>query len=240
MPYKGKRVAVVMPAYNAEKTLKECYDAIPKEWVDDVILVDDGSRDRTVELARTLPIHVHVHPKNRGYGGNQKSCYRIARERGADIAVMVHPDHQYDPRLIPQMLERMSEDGADAVFGSRMVIRRNARKGGMPLWKFLANIALTNIGNLALGTKLTEFHSGFRAYDLRALADIDIEANSDDFVFDTQIIIQLANAGKTFTEIPIHTKYFDEASQIGFIPSCKYGLGILHNLLLYRTGLRKF
>jgi glycosyltransferase involved in cell wall biosynthesis len=240
MPYHGKKVAVVMPAYNAEKTLIECYEAIPKDWVDDIILVDDLSRDRTVEVAKSLPIHVHVHERNRGYGGNQKSCYRIAKERGADIAVMVHPDHQYDPRFIPEMIRMMADDGALAVFGSRMMIRKNALRGGMPRWKYLANIFLTRLGNTALGTALTEFHSGFRAYDTSVFDRIDIERNSDDFVFDTQIIIQLADRGIPIREIPISTRYFDEASQIGLIPSCRYGLGILRNLFLYRTRLRRF
>jgi glycosyltransferase involved in cell wall biosynthesis len=240
MPYKGKTIAVVMPAYNAEKTLAACYGALPQGWFDDVILVDDGSRDRTVDVARSLPIHVHVHPKNRGYGGNQKTCYRLARERGADIAVMVHPDHQYDPSFIPEMIRMMVDGGARAVFGSRMMVRENAKAGGMPGWKYAANIGLTAVGNLALGTRLTEFHSGFRAYDTSVFDEIDIERNSDDFVFDTQIIIQLADRGIAIREIPISTRYFPEASQIGFKRSCEYGLGILKNLALYKTGLRKF
>jgi glycosyltransferase involved in cell wall biosynthesis len=241
MPYKGRKIAVVMPAYRAEKTLKACFEAIPKEWADLTILVDDASADRTVEVARSLPIdHVEAHPKNRGYGGNQKTCYRLAREMGADIAVMVHPDHQYDPKFIPEMIRLMVDGGADAVFGSRMMVKRNALAGGMPKWKFAANIALTQIGNLALGTRLTEFHSGFRAYDLRVFDDIDIERNSDDFIFDTQIIIQLVEHGKRIREIPISTRYFDEASQIRLGPSIKYGCGILKNLFLYRTGLRKY
>lgn len=240
MPYKGKRIAVVMPAYNAERTLIECYEALPAGWFDDVILVDDCSRDRTVEVAKTLPIFVHAHPKNRGYGGNQKTCYRLARERGADIAVMIHPDHQYSPKYMPDMIRLMVDEGARAVFGSRMIHPENARKGGMPWWKFAANVALTKIGNLALGTKLTEFHSGLRAYDMSVFDEIDIERNSDDFVFDTQIIIQLADRKIAMREVPIMTRYFEGASMIGFWPSCKYGLGILKNLFLYKTGLRKF
>jgi glycosyltransferase involved in cell wall biosynthesis len=240
MPYKGKKIAVVMPAYNAEKTLVECYEALPEGWFDDVILVDDCSGDKTVDVAKTLPIHVHVHPKNRGYGGNQKSCYRLARERGADIAVMIHPDHQYSPEYIPPMVEKIVDGEARAVFGSRMIHPENARKGGMPWWKFVANIGLTRIGNLALGTKLTEFHSGLRAYDMKVFDEIDIERNSDNFVFDTQIIIQLADKKMKFGEVPIMTKYFEGASMIGFWPSCEYGLGILKNLFLYKTGLRKY
>lgn len=240
MPYKGRKVVVVMPAYNAEKTLVECYEALPKEWVDEVVLVDDRSADRTVEVARTLPITVEVHPKNRGYGGNQKTCYRLAMERGADVAVMVHPDHQYDPKFIPEMIRAMVDGGYPAVFGSRMKVRKNALAGGMPKWKYVCNIALTKIGNVALGTDLTEFHSGFRAYSKEVFDTIDIGRNSDNFVFDTQIIIQLVDKGMRMKEIPISTRYFDEASKIGFWPSVRYGVGILKNLFLYRTGLRKF
>jgi glycosyltransferase involved in cell wall biosynthesis len=240
MPYKGKKIAVVMPAYNAEKTLVACYKDLPEGWFDDVILVDDASRDRTATLARTLPIHVHVHPKNRGYGGNQKTCYRLARERGADVAVMIHPDHQYDPSYIPVMVKRIVDDGDRAVFGSRMAKRGDALRGGMPPWKYVANIALTAVGNAVLGTRLTEFHSGLRAYDMSVFDVIDIERNSDDFVFDTQIIIQLADRKLKIGEVPIQTRYFKEASQIGLGPSTRYGLGILKNLFLYKTGLRKY
>lgn len=240
MPYKGKKIAVVMPAYNAEKTLAACYEALPKEWFDVAILVDDGSRDRTVEVARSLPIVVHVHPKNRGYGGNQKTCYRLAKEHGADIAVMVHPDHQYDPKFIPEMIKAMVDDGYRAVFGSRMMVRKNALAGGMPKWKYVANIALTDVGNAVLGTGLTEFHSGFRAYDLSLFDDIDLERYSDDFIFDTQIIIGIASRKVPIKEVPITTRYFPEASQIRLGPSIKYGMGILKNLFLYRTGLRKY
>lgn len=240
MPYKGKKIAVVMPAYNAEKTLRACYEAVPKDWADAVILVDDASRDKTVEVARTLPITVEVHPKNRGYGGNQKTCYRLALAAGADIAVMVHPDHQYDPTMVPDLVRKMVDGGYHAVFGSRMMVRQNALAGGMPKWKYFFNIMLTKIGNLSLGTKLTEFHSGFRAYDRWVFEQIDIEKNSDDFVFDTQIIIQLASRKIPIAEIPIATRYFDEASQIGLLPSIKYGLGILQNIFLYKTGLRKY
>jgi glycosyltransferase involved in cell wall biosynthesis len=238
--YKGKKIAVVMPAYKAEKTVVATYEALPKDWIDDVILVDDASPDRTVSVARTLPIFVHVHPKNRGYGGNQKTCYRLARERGADIVVMVHPDHQYDPSFIPEMVKLMVDGGARAVFGSRMMIRAGALKGGMPKWKYVANIALTWIGNAALGLTLTEFHSGFRAYETSIFKEIDIEKNSDDFIFDTQIIIQLVDRKIPIREIPISTRYFPEASQISLRRSIEYGFGILKNLFLYKTGLRKF
>jgi glycosyltransferase involved in cell wall biosynthesis len=240
MPYNGKKIAVVMPAYNAAKTLRACFEALPKGWVDDVILVDDRSKDDTVAVANTLPIHVHVHPVNRGYGGNQKTCYRLARERGADVAVMVHPDHQYDPKFIPDMIRGIVDDGHDAVFGSRMMVRGGALAGGMPWWKFIANIALTNVANFTLDTALTEFHSGFRAYDVRVFDEFDIERNSDDFVFDTQIIIQMADREKRIKEIPITTRYFPEASQISLRRSIEYGCGILKHLFLYRTGLRRY
>lgn len=231
---------MVMPAYNAEKTLQACFEALPKEWIDSVILVDDASSDRTFEIAKTMPILAFRHEKNRGYGGNQKTCYKLAKELGADVAVMVHPDHQYDPRFIPDMIRGVVDEGFLAVFGSRMMHRSGARQGGMPFWKFVPNIILTEIGNRVLGTQLTEFHSGFRAYSTKVFNLFDIELNSEDFVFDTQIIIQLADQGIKIKEIPISTKYFPEASQIGVMPSIKYGLSILQNLFLYKTGLRKF
>lgn len=209
-------------------------------WFDDVILVDDCSQDRTVEVARTLPIRVQVHSENRGYGGNQKTCYRLARKHGADIAVMIHPDHQYSPEYIPEMVRLIVDGGARAVFGSRMIHPENAWKGGMPWWKFAANKALTWFGNAMLGTELTEFHSGLRAYDMSVFDEFDIEKNSDNFVFDTQIIIQLADRKMKMREIPIQTRYFEDASMIGFWASSRYGLGFLKYCLLYRLGLRKF
>lgn len=229
-----------MPAFNAEKTLLQTYNDLPLDLVDDIILVDDASTDGTAALAQTLPIEVVVHPKNRGYGGNQKTCYKTALGRGADVVVMVHPDHQYDPTLVPELVKKMVDENYLAVFGSRMAHPKDALAGGMPIWKFIANVVLTKIGNLFLGLSLTEFHSGFRAYHRKALEQIDIEKNSDDFVFDTQIIIQLAAHGIKIAEIPIKTRYFDEASQIGLMKSIKYGLAILQNVLAYRLGLRKF
>lgn len=240
MAFQARRIAVVMPAYNAAKTLERTYHDVPKDIVDDIILVDDASRDETVAVARALPIHVVVHKENRGYGGNQKTCYREAVARGAEIVVMVHPDHQYDPKAVRQLVETMVANDRLAVFGSRMVRRRDALKGGMPWWKFFFNIVLTKIGNLLLGTRLTEFHSGFRAYDARVFSMVDIEKNSDDFVFDTQIIIQLASQGIAIDEVPIETRYFDEASQISFRRSVVYGWGVLWNSLAYRLGLKKF
>jgi len=232
VPPKSK-VAVVMPAYNAERTLERTHADIPAGAVDDVILVDDASRDRTVEIARGMGLHVVVHPENRGYGANQKTCYRTALERGAEVVVMVHPDHQYDPRVIPDLLETLRREECDAVFGSRMLGGRPIQ-GGMPKWKYLGNILLTAIENATFLIYLTEYHSGFRAYTRRYLDAIDFEANSDGFVFDTEIIAQGMAKGLTIREIPIETRYFDEASQIAFGPSVRYGFAILKTMLLYK------
>jgi glycosyltransferase involved in cell wall biosynthesis len=227
------KVAVVMPAYNAEKTLARTHADIPKEWVDDIILVDDASRDRTVEEARRLGLHVVVHGKNRGYGGNQKTCYQTALARGAEIVVMVHPDHQYDPTIIPLLIGPLLAGECDAVFGSRMLGGRPLQ-GGMPKWKYLGNILLTAIENATFLIYLTEYHSGFRAYSRKYLDAIRLEANSDGFVFDTEIIAQGMARGLKIREIPIETRYFDEASQIRFGASVRYGLAILKTMLLYK------
>jgi glycosyltransferase involved in cell wall biosynthesis len=227
------RIAVVMPAYNAERTLERTYADVPKAHVDDIILVDDGSKDRTVEIARRLGIHVVVHPRNRGYGGNQKTCYRTAIERGADVVVMVHPDHQYDPTVIPHLLAALEDGRFDAAFGSRMLGGRPIQ-GGMPKWKFLGNILLTAIENGTFLIYLTEYHSGFRAYTRQYLETVNLEANSDGFVFDTEIIAQGMAKGLRICEIPIETRYFDEASQIAFGPSVRYGLAILKTMVLYK------
>jgi glycosyltransferase involved in cell wall biosynthesis len=228
-----RRVAVVMPAYNAEKTLARTYADIPKGSVDDVILVDDASRDRTVEEARRLGLHVVVHARNRGYGGNQKTCYRTALERGADIVVMVHPDHQYDPTVIPHLIAPLLKGECDAVFGSRM-LGGQPLQGGMPKWKYLGNIFLTAVENATFLIYLTEYHSGFRAYSRLYLESVRLEANSDGFVFDTEIIAQGMARGLKIREIPIETRYFNEASQIAFGPSVAYGLAILKTMLLYK------
>ena len=228
----NKKIIVVLPAYNAEKTLKITLDAIPPNIIDDIILVDDASQDNTVEIGKNLGLKTYVHPKNLGYGGNQKTCYKEALKLGADIAVMVHPDFQYDPVFIPDMIRPIANGECDAVFGSRMKIRANALKGGMPYWKFVANIFLTKLENFILGNNLTEYHSGFRAYSKKVMR-LPLEANSNDFVFDTEIIVQMKIAGLRIKEIPISTKYFPEASQINFKRSVEYGLGILNVLLKY-------
>jgi glycosyltransferase involved in cell wall biosynthesis len=233
------KVAVVMPAYNAEKTLSRTHADIPKGSVDDVILVDDASRDRTVEEAHRLGLHVVVHPRNRGYGANQKTCYRTALERGAEVVVMVHPDHQYDPTVIPELLEPLLTGSCDAVFGSRMLGGRPIQ-GGMPKWKYLGNILLTAIENATFLIYLTEYHSGFRAYTRRYLESVNLEANSDGFVFDTEIIAQGMAKGFRIREIPIETRYFDEASQIPFGPSVRYGFAILKTMLLYKLHIWGF
>jgi len=227
------RIAVVMPAYNAEKTLERTHADIPANAVDDIILVDDASRDRTVEVARRLGLHVVTHARNRGYGGNQKTCYRTALERGADIVVMVHPDHQYDPKVIPDLIGPLLAGQCDAVFGSRM-LGGSPIQGGMPKWKYLGNIFLTAVENATFLIYLTEYHSGFRAYSRRYLESVALDANSDGFVFDTEIIAQGIARGLRIREIPIETRYFDEASQIAFGPSVRYGFAILKTMALYK------
>jgi glycosyltransferase involved in cell wall biosynthesis len=226
-----------MPAYNAARTLEACVADVPRRCVDEIILVDDASTDGTVALARALGLTVIVHPANRGYGGNQKTCYREALARGAEIVVMVHPDHQYDPQVIPQLLEPLLAGRADAVFGSRM-LGGSVREGGMPWWKVVANVALTRLENAALGLELTEYHSGFRAYSRAYLESVNLEDNSDGFVFDSEIIAQGILAGMRFAEIPIATRYFPEASQIGFGRSVLYGLGILRLLVRFALHTR--
>lgn len=230
---RAQKVCVVMPAYNAEKTLERTLADLPMEWVDDIVVVDDASRDRTVELARSLGLHVVVHPKNRGYGGNQKTCYREALSRGADIAVMVHPDHQYDPKSVPALVAPLLRGECDAVFGSRMLGGRPL-EGGMPKWKYLANIGLTAVANATFYMFLSEYHSGLRAYSRRFLETVNLEANSDDFVFDTEIIAQAVWQGLRIQEIPIQTRYFPEASQIGFRRSVRYGFAVLSVLMRYK------
>jgi glycosyltransferase involved in cell wall biosynthesis len=234
MPLHEKKVVAVLPAYNAEKTLQATFDDIPRDWVDEILLVDDCSRDKTVELSRKLGIRTVVHARNRGYGGNQKTCYRTALdEMGADIVVMVHPDHQYDPKIVPDLVAPLQRGISDAVFGSRMLGGRPI-EGGMPKWKYWANLFLTMVENATFYVFLSEYHSGFRAYSRRYLESVNFEANSDDFVFDTEIIAQGVAKGMLIREVPIRTRYFDEASQIGFWRSVRYGIEILKTMFFYK------
>lgn len=222
-----------MPAYNAEKTLRKTYLDIPKKSIDEIILVDDKSNDKTVEAARKLGIKTFVHNKNKGYGGNQKTCYKEALRLGADIVVMVHPDYQYDPKLIPLLIEPIKNGVFDIMLGSRIRSRKEALLGGMPLYKYISNRFLTIIENLVLGLNLSEYHTGFRAYSKKVLTSIPIEKFSDDFVFDQEILISAHKRGFLIGEIAVPVKYFPEASSINFIRSVKYGLSILVNLVRY-------
>ncbi|MCX5713833.1 MAG: methyltransferase domain-containing protein [Candidatus Omnitrophica bacterium] len=226
------KTVVVLPAYNAAKTLEKTINDIPKDVVDDIILVDDCSKDNTVEVARGLGLKTFVHENNQGYGANQKTCYDKALDLGADIVVMVHPDYQYDPRIINELIAPIREGQADAVFGSRMM-KGGALEGGMPLWKHNANILLTAIENVILGTYLTEYHSGFRAYSAKVLKRIPYKLNSNNFIFDTEIIVQMLTHYFKIEEVPIRTRYFDEASSIKLWPSIIYGLEILATLFKY-------
>jgi glycosyltransferase involved in cell wall biosynthesis len=242
MAERSKKVVVVMPAYNAEKTLEKTLDDIPRDSIDDIILTDDASKDNTVGLAKKMGLKVFVHEKNRGYGGNQKTCYREALKLGADIMIMVHPDHQYDPTVIPQLIEPLLKGECDAVFGSRMLGGRPL-EGGMPKWKYLGNIFLTALENAAFYMYLTEYHSGLRAYSRKYLETVRFELNSDDFVFDSEIIAQGVIHNLRIREIPIQTRYFTEASQIGLGRSLVYGLSILKTLVkfkLHKKGIKRF
>lgn len=236
----GKKVVVVLPAYNAERTLQRTYAEIPHHIVDEVILVDDASRDRTVQLAQQLGIrHIIVHERNRGYGGNQKTCYARALEIGADIVVMLHPDYQYTPKLIPAMVSIIAMDIYPVVLGSR-ILGNGARKGGMPLYKYVANRILTFIQNLLIGAKLSEYHTGYRAFSSQVLRSIRLEANSDDFIFDNEMLSQILFAGYEIAEVTCPTRYFEEASSIDFWRSVRYGIGVLRvsiQHLLARWGI---
>ena len=222
----GKKIVVVMPAYNAEKTLRRTYEELPHEYVDEVILVDDVSRDYTVAVARELGIKTIIHMENKGYGGNQKTCYRAALESGADIVVMVHPDYQYSPRLVTAMASMIASGHYDVVLGSR-ILGGAALKGGMPIYKYIANRFLTFLENLVLGVKLSEYHTGFRAFSREVLETLPIDRNSDDFVFDNEMIVQTVYFGFRVGEISCPTRYFPEASSIKFRGSIKYGFGVL-------------
>jgi glycosyltransferase involved in cell wall biosynthesis len=226
-----------MPAYNAEKTLRRTYDEVmAQDCVDQIILVDDGSADRTVPIAKSLPnTTVHIHPKNQGYGANQKTCYRMALEEGGDIVVMVHPDYQYTPMLIPAMVSMIGNDLYPCVLGSR-ILGGYALKGGMPVWKYAANRVLTLMENIILGAKLSEYHTGYRAFSRSLLEQLPLQTNSDDFVFDNQMLAQILWFGHTIAEVSCPTKYFTEASSINFTRSVKYGFGCLVTALTFRMA----
>jgi glycosyltransferase involved in cell wall biosynthesis len=225
--FNGKKVVVVLPAYNAAPTLEITYKEIPMDIVDDVILVDDASKDNTSELAKQIGIkHVIRHEKNKGYGGNQKTCYDKALELGADIVIMLHPDYQYTPKLIPAMTSIIGNDLYQVVFGSR-ILGKGALKGGMPMYKYIANRFLTLTQNILMGQKLSEYHTGYRAFSKKVLQSVNYHNNSDDFVFDNQMIAQICFEGFDIAEVTCPTKYFEEASSINFKRSTIYGLGVL-------------
>ncbi|RFF32034.1 glycosyltransferase family 2 protein [Wenzhouxiangella sediminis] len=236
------RVVVVMPAYNAARTLEKTLAEVPRDIVDEIVLVDDASQDDTADLARSLGIeHVIRHDENRGYGGNQKTCYRKAQELGADIVIMLHPDYQYSPRLIPAMAELVASGLFPVVLGSR-ILGGGAISGGMPVYKYLANRLLTAFQNLCTGAKLSEYHTGYRAFSARIIEQLDLDANSDDFIFDNQMLAQVLGKGFRIGEVTCPTHYFGEASSINFRRSVTYGLGVIGvsiQHLLGRTGIRR-
>jgi glycosyltransferase involved in cell wall biosynthesis len=235
--YNGKKVVVVMPAYNAAKTLEQTYrEVMEQNIVDLVILVDDASRDNTAELGSRLDhVKVHVHPKNLGYGGNQKTCYRLALAEGADIVIMVHPDYQYTPKLIPAMASMIGNGLYHCVLGSR-ILGGQSLKGGMPVWKYVSNRVLTLFSNLLMGAKLSEYHTGYRAFSRELLQKLDLEKNSNDFIFDNQMLAEILWLSETIAEVSCPTKYFPEASSINFRRSVKYGFGCLWTALLFRLA----
>jgi glycosyltransferase involved in cell wall biosynthesis len=233
---KRPKVVVIMPAYNAAKTLHMTYRELPHDVVDLVLLVDDGSSDQTVEIARQLNLELFVHNRNYGYGGNQKTCYAEALRANADIIVMVHPDYQYDPTCLPRIIEPIERGEADVVLGSRLM-SESPMKQGMPWWKFVGNRLLTKVENAAFGLELSEYHTGYRAFSRQVLEAINFQMNSDKFIFDQEVIAQIVDAGFKIAEIPVPTRYFPEASSASFIDSSKYGLGILW--LVGRYALHK-
>ena len=236
---KNKKVIVVLPAYNAALTLKKTYNEIPFNIVDDVILVDDASNDQTVTMAKQIGInHIIVHENNKGYGGNQKSCYNKAISLGADIIIMLHPDYQYTPLLIPSMAHLIAADVYPVVLGSR-ILGRGALQGGMPLYKYISNRLLTFFQNLLIKAKLSEYHTGYRAYSTNVLKDINYEANSNDFMFDNQVLSQIIYAGYEIAEITCPTKYFKEASSINFSRSVTYGLGVIKTSIMHFIQRKK-
>ncbi len=232
----GKKLVIVLPAYNAEKTLKQTYDEIPFDIVDEVVLVDDNSNDNTIEVARKLNItHIVKHEKNKGYGGNQKSCYNKAKELNADIVIMLHPDYQYTPKLIYSISHLIANGLYPVVFASR-ILGKGALQGGMPWYKYVANRLLTLFQNILLDQKLSEYHTGYRAFSREVLEKVDYEKNSDDFIFDNQMIAQIFYVGFNIAEITCPTKYFDDASSINFRRSAIYGLGVLRVSIEYRLA----
>jgi glycosyltransferase involved in cell wall biosynthesis len=235
--YKDKKVIVVMPAYNAEHTLRKTYDEVMEQGiVDEVIVVDDASHDDTAQVARQLPhTKVHVHPDNLGYGGNQKTCYRLALEEGGDIVIMVHPDYQYTPLLIPAMASLIANGLYHCVIGSR-ILGGHALSGGMPVWRYVSNRVLTLFENLFMGAKLSEYHSGYRAFSAQLLKQLPLDANSDDFVFDNQMLAQVLYLDYTVGEVSCPTKYAADASSINFRRSVKYGFGCLHTAVSFRLA----
>ncbi|MBM4299465.1 MAG: glycosyltransferase family 2 protein, partial [Deltaproteobacteria bacterium] len=230
------KVVVVMPAYNAAKTLRLTYDAIPKQDIDSVILVDDGSHDETLKIAKELKLEVFVHGRNYGYGGNQKTCYTEALKAGADIVVMLHPDYQYDPTLLPNIVAPIKAGEADVVLGSRL-LGGNVMEQGMPWWKFFGNRFLTGVQNWVLGQHLFEYHTGYRAFSRRVLEEVPFLLNSDNFVFDQEMLVQAIHLGFAIKEVPVPTRYFAEASSASFTASVRYGVSIL--LLLARYALHR-
>jgi len=236
------KIIIVMPAFNAEATLERTYNDIPPGLVDEIILVDDASSDRTVEIAQKLGLTVIVHPENRGYGANQKTCYDEALKRNPDIVVMIHPDYQYDSRLIPYIIGFLEKGICDVVLGSRIRTRKEALECGMPKYKYLSNRLLTFTENIVLGQNVSDFHSGYRAYTRKVLETIPYHYNSDNFVFDTEFLVQAVYFGFRIGDVPVPVRYFDEASSINFSESVKYGLGCLWTAFLFRlakTGIIK-
>lgn len=240
VPERKQRVVIVMPAYNAAKTLEDTLRRIPSGYFDEIVVVDDFSRDDTTELARRLSLKAIRHPHNVGYGGNQKTCYMEALRDGAEIVIMLHPDGQYDPSIIPEMVRPIQEGRADMVLGSRMLTPGGAKAGGMPLWKRIANSFLTTTENLVMRRRFSECHTGYRAYSRRFLETVPFLRNSNGFVFDTEVIFQAVHFGLPVVEVPVSTRYFEDASSVGFRSGVVYGLGTLWTalrFLLHRAGL---
>jgi glycosyltransferase involved in cell wall biosynthesis len=236
---RNKKVVIVMPAYNAEKTLRDTYAEVPRDIVDDIILVDDASKDETVKVAKELGIRTIVHPENRGYGGNQKTCYKAALASGADIVIMLHPDYQYTPKLISSIAYLLESGLYDTVLASR-ILGGQALAGGMPMYKYISNRFLTFTQNVLMGAKLSEYHTGYRAFTRKVLETLHLDNNSDDFVFDNEMLSQIHYLGFKIAEITCPAKYFDDASSINFMRSSTYGLGCLWTALQFRLAKMGF